>query len=76
MDKIKSGIIEYIANIMNWTSTRVVYLLMSVVLFFGALLHSWGVILFVIVMLQIAVWTGFCPSKWLFEKLSFRKTDL
>jgi len=27
-------------------------------------------------MLNIGVWTGFCPSKWIFEKLGFKKTEM
>lgn len=51
-------------------------MLMSLVLLAGLLLKNWYVILFVVVMLQIGVWTKFCPSKWLFEKLGLRKSDL
>ncbi len=58
------------------TSVRAVYLLMSLVLLAGFLFKNWYIILFVIVMLQVGVWTKFCPSKWLFEKLGFRKSDL
>jgi hypothetical protein len=60
----------------NFSSVRAVYLLMSLVLLTGLLLKNWYVILFVVVMLQIGVWTKFCPSKWLFEKIGFRKSDL
>jgi len=60
----------------NFSSIRAVYLLMSLVLLMGLLLKNWYVILFVVVMLQVGVWTKFCPSKWLFEKLGFRKSDL
>jgi hypothetical protein len=60
----------------NWTSIRAVYLLMSLVLFAGALFQNWWVILFVIVMLNVGVWTKFCPSKWVFEKLGFKKCQL
>jgi len=60
----------------NWTSVRAVYLLMSLVLLAGLLLDNWYVISFVIVMLNVGVWTKFCPSKWLFEKLGLRKSDL
>lgn len=49
---------------------------MSLVLLTGLLLKNWYVILFVVVMLQIGVWTKFCPSKWLFEKLGLKKTEL
>lgn len=59
-----------------WTSIRAVYLMMSVVLALGWAFSFWPVVLFVVVMLQVAVWTGFCPSKWLFEKLGYRKTRL
>lgn len=58
------------------TSVRAVYLLMSLVLLAGFLFKNWYVILFVVIMLQVGVWTKFCPSKWLFEKLGFRKSDL
>lgn len=60
----------------KWTSTRVVYLLMSLVLLVSIITKNWYVVSFVITMLQIGVWTKFCPSKWLFEKLGFKKTDL
>ena len=60
----------------NWTSVRAVYLLMSLVLLSATLLQNWWIVLFVVTMLQIGVWTKFCPSKWLFEKLGLRKSDL
>ena len=58
------------------TSVRAVYFLMSLVLLTGLLLQNWNVIIFVSVMLQVGVWTKFCPSKWLFEKIGFKKSDL
>ena len=58
------------------TDTRMVYLLMSLVLLSGFLLESWGVVMFVIIMLNVGVWTGFCPSKWFFGKCGFRKAEL
>lgn len=58
------------------TSIRAVYLLMSIVLFIGLILSNWWVVVFVIVMLNIGVWTKFCPSKWIFEKLGFKKCQL
>ena len=60
----------------NWTSVRAVYLLMSIVLLAGLLLDNWYVVKFVIAMLNVGVWTKFCPSKWLFEKLGLRKSEL
>lgn len=60
----------------NWTSVRAVYLLMSIVLLIGVVLNNWWVVMFVISMLQIGVWTKFCPSKWLFEKLGLEKSKL
>lgn len=60
----------------NVTSIRAVYLLMSLVLLVGFTFKNWWVILFVITMLQIGVWTKFCPSKWVFEKLGFKKCQL
>jgi hypothetical protein len=60
----------------NFSSVRAVYLLMSLVLLAGLLFKNWYIILFVAAMLQLGVWTKFCPSKWLFEKLGFRKCDL
>lgn len=60
----------------NITSIRAVYLLMSLVLLAGFILNNWLVILFVVTMLQVGVWTKFCPSKWLFEKLGFKKCQL
>jgi hypothetical protein len=60
----------------NWTSIRAVYLMMSVVLTLGWIFDFWAIVVFVVLMLQVAVWTGFCPSKWLFEKLGYKKTKL
>ena len=60
----------------NWTSIRAVYLLMSIVLLAGLVLDNWGVVVFVIAMLNVGVWTKFCPSKWLFEKLGLKKSKL
>ena len=62
--------------IKNTADTKMVYLLMSLVLLAGLLFNSWGVVLFVVIMLQIGVWTGFCPSKWFFGKCGFKKADL
>lgn len=64
------------ALIKNTTDTKMVYLLMSLVLLAGLLFNSWGVVLFVVIMLQAGVWTGFCPSKWFFGKCGFKKADL
>ena len=58
------------------TDTRMVYLLMSLVLLVGLILNLWEVIIFVIVMLNLGVWSGFCPSKWLFGKMGCKKTRL
>lgn len=58
------------------TSVRAVYFLMSLVLLLGFVSKNWYVILFVITMLQVGVWTKFCPSKWIFEKLGFKKSKL
>lgn len=58
------------------TDTRMVYFIMSLVLLTGYFLQSWGVVIFVTFMLNVGLWTGFCPSKWLFGKLGFKKTDL
>ena len=60
----------------NWSSVRAVYLLMSLVLLSGILLQNWWIVLFVVTMLQIGVWTKFCPSKFLFEKLGLKKSEL
>lgn len=58
------------------TDTRMVYLLMSLVLLIGYFLQSWEVVIFVTFMLNVGLWTGFCPSKWFFGKCGFRKTDI
>ena len=58
------------------TDTKMVYLLMSLVLLAGVIFDSWLIVLFVVVMLNIGVWTGFCPSKWIFGKLGCKKTQL
>jgi len=58
------------------TSVRAVYLLMSTVLLTSFILQNWYIVLFVVTMLQVGVWTKFCPSKWLFEKLGFKKSEL
>jgi hypothetical protein len=60
----------------KWTSIRAVYLLMSSVLLTGILLDNWYIIAFVIAMLNVGVWTKFCPSKWIFEKIGFKKSEL
>lgn len=60
----------------NWTSVRAVYMLMSLVLLVGLLLDNWWIVAFVVTMLQVGVWTKFCPSKWLFEKLGLKKSEL
>jgi hypothetical protein len=60
----------------NWTSVRAVYLLRSLVLLSATLLQNWWIVLFVVTMLQIGVWTKFCPSKFLFEKLGLKKSEL
>ena len=60
----------------NWTSVRMVYALMSAVLSLAALYGSWGAVLFVIAMLQLGVWTKFCPSMWFFERAGYKKTEL
>ena len=53
-----------------------VYLLMSAVLVLAACYGSWAVVLFVVAMLQLGVWTKFCPSMWFFERAGYRKTEL
>jgi hypothetical protein len=60
----------------KWTSVRAVYLLMSLVLLSGILFSNWYIVIFVIAMLNVGVWTKFCPSKWFFEKIGFKKSDL
>ena len=60
----------------NITDTRMVYLVMSIVLLVGYFTQTWGVVIFVTFMLNVGLWTGFCPSKWLFGKLGFKKTNL
>ena len=60
----------------NWSSVRAVYLLMYLVLLTGLLLNEWWIVVFVIIMLNIWVWTKFCPSKWIFEKLGLGKSEL
>ena len=60
----------------NWTSVRAVYLLMSLVLLGGLIYKNWWVVVFVIVMLNVGVWSKLCPSKWIFEKLGLKKCQL
>ena len=60
----------------KWTSVRAVYLLMSLVLCTSILVQNWWIVAFVASMLQVGVWTKFCPSKWLFEKLGLKKSKL
>ena len=83
MDPFKGSFFYYDLNILkkkndmkNWTSVRAVYLLMSIVLTSGLILDNWYIVVFVIAMLNIGVWTKFCPSKWLFEKLGLKKSEL
>lgn len=63
-------------NMKKWTSVRAVYLLMSIVLTTGLILDNWYIVVFVIAMLNIGVWAKFCPSKWLFEKIGLKKSEL
>jgi hypothetical protein len=58
------------------TDIRMVYLLMSIVLLIGYALNSWEVVVFVCIMLNVGLWTGFCPSKWFFSKCGFKKSEL
>jgi hypothetical protein len=58
------------------TDTRMVYLLTSIVLLTGYALESWEFIVFIALMLNVGVWTGFCPSKWLFGKFGFKRSKL
>lgn len=58
------------------TDTRMVYLLMSFVLLTGYFTQMWEIVIFVAFMLNIGVWTGFCPSKWFFGTCGFKKSDL
>jgi hypothetical protein len=60
----------------NWTSVRAVYLLMSGVLLTGLVLDNWYIVAFVIAMLNVGVWTKFCPSKWIFEKIGLKRSEL
>lgn len=53
-----------------------VYLLKSLVLALAVCYQSWTAVFFVIVMLQVAVWTKFCPSLWLFERQGYKKTEI
>jgi hypothetical protein len=76
LSKIKSSLSNLFASMVDWTSVRMVYLLMSAVLLMAWLFGNWDLVGFVIVMLQVGVWTKFCPSKWAFEKLGWRKTEL
>jgi len=76
LSKIKGSLSNLFAGMVDWTSVRMVYLLMSAVLLMAWLFGNWDLVGFVIVMLQVGVWTKFCPSKWVFEKLGWRKTEL
>jgi hypothetical protein len=49
---------------------------MSIVLVLGLILDNWYIVLFVVAMLNVGVWTKFCPSKWVFEKIGFEKCKL
>ncbi len=74
---MKNSYIIYMKELLNSiTDTRMVYLVMSIVLLVGYFLQSWGIVIFVTFMLNVGLWTGFCPSKWLFGKLGFKKTNL
>jgi len=46
------------------------------VLLGGLIYKNWWVVVFVIVMLNVGVWTKLCPSKWIFEKLGLKKCQL
>ena len=60
----------------SWTSIRAVYMLISILLLVAVTLNFWPLVIFLVVMLQLAAWTKFCPSKWILEKVGFKKSDL
>ena len=60
----------------KYTSTRAVYFLIASVLLISLLLNNWYLVAFVILMLSMGVVSKFCPSKWIFERLGFRKSEL
>ena len=73
----KNTYIIYMKELLNSiTDTRMVYLVMSIVLLIGYAFSAWSVVIFVTLMLNVGVWTGFCPSKWFFGKCGFKKSDL
>jgi hypothetical protein len=77
LEEIPLGVHGVQQNAMKkWTSIRMVYLLKSLVLALAALYQSWAAVVFVITMLQVAVWTKFCPSLWLFERQGHKKTEI
>ena len=77
LEEVPVGLDGVQQNVMKeWTSIRMVYLLMSAVLALAALYGSWGAVLFVVSMLQLGVWFKFCPSMWLFERAGHKKTEL
>jgi hypothetical protein len=51
------------------TDTRMVYLVNVNCIISRAILDNWNVVIFVTFMLNVGVWTGFCPSKWFFENV-------
>ncbi len=58
------------------SSIRAVYALIALLLLV-ALVKQWqGLIAFISFMLLFAAVSGKCPSKWLLEKIGFKKTEL
>lgn len=63
-------------NFSNVSSVRATYALIAILLLV-ALAYEWtGLVAFVSFMLLFSAVSGKCPSKWLLEKIGFRKTDL
>jgi hypothetical protein len=58
------------------SSIRATYALIGLLLMV-ALINQWeGLVAFISFMLLFGAISGKCPSKWLLEKIGFRKTDL
>jgi hypothetical protein len=58
------------------SSIRAVYALIALLLLV-ALVKQWqGLIVFISFMLLFGAVSGKCPSKWLLEKIGFKKTEL
>lgn len=58
----------------NWTSSRAAYLLITFLLVNAYFAESWWLVLFAAAMMQSEIWVGFCPLRYICERVGFEKS--